>query len=66
MSRPDTIATIITAAALAALILPDVTNPAHVIPLVVAILVVSRVIALGIAWAAGWVGRKPFKSLENS
>ena len=55
MTSPDTIATFITAGALAALILPDVTNPAHVIPLVVAILVIARVLALAIAWAAAWL-----------
>ena len=48
----DLTATVITAAALAVLILPDVTNPGSMIPSVVAILVVARIIAL---WAAGWL-----------
>ena len=47
MTRPDLLATLITTAALAALILPDVTNPVSVIPIVGAILVVARIIALG-------------------
>jgi hypothetical protein len=63
--RIDLVATIVTGAALAALLLPD-AKPAEVVPLVVVVLVVARIIALGVAWAAGWFGRKPMKWLENS
>jgi hypothetical protein len=55
MNRVDFLATAVTAAALGAMILPMVTGPGAVIPLLVGILVVARIIALWAAWAAAWL-----------
>ena len=53
VDRIDLITTGLTAAALIALIMPGMTDPWVVIPIVVAIPVIARIIALTIAWAAG-------------